>query len=93
MTLLPGVVAINARSKHLKAAEAFVNYILSQAGQNVMVHDPNDPDSYFTPIISGRHGAQRPPDHGHPWQRLDYKWAATNETEPSRSWFHANIVQ
>ena len=51
--MLPSVVAINARSKHVAAAEAFVNYILSQTGQNVMVHDPNDSDSYFTPIIKG----------------------------------------
>src|SRR5262249_35550799 len=52
VTVLPGVVAINAKSKHVKAAEAFVNYILSQAGQNTMVHDPNDSDSFFAPIIA-----------------------------------------
>jgi ABC-type Fe3+ transport system substrate-binding protein len=46
-------VAINARSKHLAAAESFVNYILSQTGQHVMIHDPNDSDSFYTPIIKG----------------------------------------
>lgn len=35
------------------AAEAFVNYVLSQTGQQKMVHDPNDSDSYYTPLIAG----------------------------------------
>ncbi|MDB5077246.1 MAG: extracellular solute-binding protein, partial [Chloroflexi bacterium] len=46
VTTLPGVVGINMHSKHLKQAEAFVNYILSQTGQNVMIHDPNDSDAF-----------------------------------------------
>ena len=92
VTVLPGVVAINARSKHVKAAEAFVNYILSQAGQKVMINHPNDSDSFYTPIISGVAALPGRQTTGITWQRLDTAWAASHATEV-KSWFHANIVQ
>ena len=80
VTVLPGVVAINAQSKHAAAAEAFVNYILSQAGQNTMVHDPNDSDSYFTPIIKGVAALPGRKTTGINYQRLNYLWAGQNVT-------------
>lgn len=92
VTLLPGVVAINIKSKHLKAAEAFVNYILSPAGQYVMIHDPNDPDSDVVPIISGVAALPGRQTTGIHWQRLDYKWAAAHEAE-IKAWYHSNIVE
>jgi len=92
VTVLPGVIAINARSKHVKAAEAFVNYVLSQAGQNVMVHDPNDSDSYFTPIITGVAALPGRQTSGITWQRLDTIWAASHAAE-IKKWFHSTIVQ
>jgi len=92
VTVLPGVVAINARSRRLKAAEAFVNYILSPAGQNVMVHDPNDSDSYYTPIITGVAALPGRQVNGINYQRLDYIWAGQHATE-IKTWFHDNIVQ
>jgi len=92
VTVLPGVVAINAHSKHIKAAEAFVNYILSQAGQNVMIHDPNDADSFFTPIITGVTALPGRQTTGITWQRLDTAWAASHATEV-KTWFHNTIVQ
>jgi iron(III) transport system substrate-binding protein len=92
VTVLPGVVAINARSKHLAAAEAFVNYILSRAGQNVMVHDPNDSDSYFVPIVQGVTALKGRQTAGINWQRLDVAWAAAHETA-IKSWFHDNVVE
>jgi iron(III) transport system substrate-binding protein len=91
VTVLPGVVAINAHSKHLKAAEAFVNYILSTAGQNVMIHDPNDSDSYFNPIIKGVQALPGRQTTGITWQRLDYTWAGAHATE-IKTWFHNNVV-
>ncbi len=92
VTVLPGVIAINARSKHVKAAEAFVNYVLSQAGQNVMIHDPNDSDSFFTPIITGVAALPGRQTTGITWQRLDTVWAASHAAE-IKTWFHNTIVQ
>jgi len=92
VTVLPGVVAINARSKHLQAAEAFVNYILSRTGQNVMLHDPNDSDSYYTPIVAGVSALPGRQTKGITFQRLDYKWAGAHATD-IKTWFHANVVQ
>ena len=93
VTVLPGVIAINARSHNLKAAKAFVNYILSTTGQNVMVHDPNDSDSYYTPIIKN---VSPLPGHqsssGIYYQRLDYIWAGQHAAE-IKTWFHNNIVR
>lgn len=92
VTVLPGVIAINAKSKHLAAAEAFVNWILSQAGQKVMVHDPNDSDSYFTPIIKGVAALPGRRTTGINWQHLDYVWAGAHATA-IKTWFHNHIVQ
>jgi len=92
VTVLPGVLAINAKSKHLQAAEAFVNYVLSRAGQNVMVHDPNDSDSYFSPIIKGVAALPGRQTAGINWQRLDYVWAGAHNAQ-IKAWFHTHIVQ
>ncbi len=92
VTVLPGVVAIDAKSQHLAAAEAFVNYILSQTGQNVMVHDPNDSDSFFAPIIKGVAALPGRKTTGITWQRLNYLWAGQNTTA-IKTWFHNTIVQ
>ncbi len=92
VTLLPGVVAIDAKSKHLAAAEAFVNYVLSRAGQNVMIHDPNDPDANVVPVITGISALPGRQVSGIKWQRLDYKWAAANENA-IKLWYHNSIVQ
>jgi len=92
VTLLPGEIAINLQSKHLAAAEAFVNYILSPAGQNVMVHDPNDGDSYYTPIIAGVRPLPGVKTNGVPYQGLNYVWAGAHAPD-IKQWFHAHVVQ
>ncbi len=92
VTVLPGEIAINAKSKHLKAAEAFVNYVLSQQGQHIMVHDPNDSDSYFVPIVTGVAALPERQTQGITFQRLDYKYAGTHENT-IKAWFHAHVVQ
>jgi iron(III) transport system substrate-binding protein len=92
VTTLPGCIAINARSKDIKAAEAFVNYVLSQTGQNTMVHDPNDSDSFFTPIINGITALPSVKSAGQNFQILDPVWAGKNETA-IKTWFHTTIVQ
>jgi len=91
VTVLPGVIAINAQSRHLQAAESFVNYVLSQAGQNTMVHDPGDSDSFYTPIIKGVSALPGRQTSGITWQPLNYKWAAAQATA-IKQWFHVNVV-
>ena len=92
VTTLPGVIAINAKSSHLAAAEAFVNYVLSQAGQNTMVHDPNDSDSYFTPIIKGITALPAVKSSPSAFQLLNPIWAGANTTA-IKTWFHNTVVQ
>ncbi len=92
VTVLPGVVAINARSHNLKAAKAFVNYILSQTGQNVMIHDPKDSDSYYTPIVKNVSALPGHQTSGINYQGLDYIWAGQHATD-IKTWFHDNIVR
>jgi iron(III) transport system substrate-binding protein len=92
VTALPGVIAINARSPHVQAAEAFVNYVLSQAGQHTMIHDPNDSDSFYTPIIAGVSALPAVKSRVSSFQLLDPIWAGAHATE-IKTWFHSNIVQ
>jgi iron(III) transport system substrate-binding protein len=92
VTVLPGEIAINLKSRNLAAAKAFVNYVLSQAGQNVMIHDPNDTDSYFNPIISGVTALPGRQTTGITFQRLNYIWAGQHQAT-IQSWFHAHVVQ
>ncbi len=92
VTTLPGVIAINAKSKNLAAAEAFVNYVLSTTGQQTMVHDPNDSDSYFTPIIKGITALPAVKSAGKNFQILSPVWAGAHATE-IKTWFHISIVQ
>ena len=92
VTALPGVIAINAKSKHIAAAEAFVNYVLSQTGQNKMVHDPNDSDSFFTPLIKGITPLPSVKSNVGSFQLLNPIWAGAHTTE-IKTWFHANVVQ
>ena len=92
VTTLPGVIAINAKSKNIKAAEAFVNYVLSSTGQNKMVHDPNDSDSFFTPVISGITPLPSVKSDVTRFQLLNPIWAGTHATE-IKTWFHNTIVQ
>ena len=92
VTVLPGEIAINAKSRNLKAAEAFVNYVLSPQGQNIMVHDPGDTDSYFNPIIGGVTALPGRQTTGITFQRLDYIWAGQHQAT-IQSWFHAHVVQ
>ncbi len=47
-------LGILARSPHQACAEQFVNWVLSPAGQTVLIHhDPNDAATYFIPLIRG----------------------------------------
>jgi iron(III) transport system substrate-binding protein len=92
VTALPGVIAINAKSAHIQAAEAFVNFVLSKTGQNTMLHDPNDSDSFYTPLINGVTALPAVKSKVSSFQLLDPMWAGAHATE-IKTWFHNNIVQ
>jgi len=57
-----------------------------------MVHDPNDSDSYYTPLIAGITPLPSVKSAVSSFQALDPIWAGAHATE-IKSWFHSNIVQ
>ena len=92
VTALATVIAINARAPDLAAAKQFVNYILSRAGQTIMIHDPNDSDSFYRPIITGVQALPGREVSGINWQVLNPIWGAAHENA-IKSWFTDTIVQ
>lgn len=90
---LPGVIGVSANSQHKGCAEQFVNWVLSSAGQTVMVkHDPTDGDRYFIPVVQGiTNTAARQYDNINFIDLNVSRWAGV-EAE-YKQWFHANIVQ
>lgn len=89
---LPSVVGIAAHAAHPACAEAFVNWLMSPAGQKVMTHhDPTDGDTYFVELVKGVTPVVSRQTSTVPFFRLDVpKWAGVeNEL---KQWFHNNIV-
>lgn len=90
---LPGVIGISANAPHKGCAEQFVNWVLSNAGQTVMVnHDPTDGDRYFIPLIQGITNAATRQYSGINFVDLNVSQWASVENE-YKQWFHTNIVQ
>ena len=90
---LPGVIGVSANAQHKACAEQFVNWVLSTAGQTVMInHDPTDGDTYFIPVVKGITPIVTRQLTGINFITLDVpKWAGV-EAE-YKQWFHSNIVQ
>ncbi|HEV2583112.1 MAG TPA: extracellular solute-binding protein [Ktedonobacteraceae bacterium] len=90
---LPGVIGISANAPHKGCAEKFVNWVLSNAGQTVMVHhDITDGDRYFIPVVQGITNTANREYSGINFIDLNIPQWATAENE-YKQWFHANIVQ
>lgn len=90
---LPGVIGISASAQHKGCAEQFVNWVLSNAGQTVMVnHDPTDGDRYFIPVIQGITNTASRQYTGINFIDLNLSQWAAAENE-YKQWFHTNIVQ
>jgi iron(III) transport system substrate-binding protein len=90
---LPGVIGVSANSQHKGCAEQFVNWVLSSAGQTVMVnHDPTDGDRYFIPVVQGVTNTAERQYTGINFIDLNVSQWAGAEAE-YKQWFHTNIVQ
>jgi iron(III) transport system substrate-binding protein len=90
---LPGVISVSANTQHKGCAEQFVNWVLSSAGQTVMVnHDPTDGDRYKVPVVQGVTNTSVRQYTGINFIDLNVSQWAGVEAE-FKQWFHANIVQ
>ncbi len=89
---LPSELGIAANAQHKACAEIFVNWVLSQAGQQVITHhDPTDGDTYFIELINGVTPVVTRQTTGINFITLDVKKWASVEDE-YKTWFHTNIV-
>ncbi|MDA8440092.1 MAG: extracellular solute-binding protein [Propionibacterium sp.] len=92
-TLLPGVVGIDKANspQAMKEAQEFVDYVLSPAGQKVMLTGDAQGDSNFWPIVQGVQANSNLgalPDN----QRIDPYFWGPKEGEIN-SWFDQSIKQ
>lgn len=92
---LPSAIGINAKMSPQVQTEAkmFAEYVLSPAGQQVMLNGDTGGDSLYWPIITGVQPlAGVPPIGGVPAQAVDpYVWGA-KESEINQ-WFSDHIAQ
>lgn len=91
-TLLPGVIGIdkNRPTANQAEAEAFVNYVLSAAGQAVMQTGDPTGDSLFWPIVPGVTALSGLPSFPTSYQKLDPYFWGPKESEVN-NWFDTNI--
>jgi iron(III) transport system substrate-binding protein len=90
---LPGVITIDKNAPNVEAAKQFVEFVLSQEGQQVMANPKNGGgDAYFNPIIQGVQANAARQQTGIQWVPVNPVTAATNETA-IKQWFHENITQ
>lgn len=90
---LPGVIAIDKNAPDAAVAKQFVEFVLSQEGQQVMLDPKNGGgDSYFNPVIQGLTPNPARQQSGIKWVAVNPVQAAQNENE-IKQWFNANITQ
>lgn len=90
---LPAVIGVSAHSQHTACAQQFVNWVLSSAGQSIMMHhDPTDGDTYFIPLVKGVTPVVQRQYTGINFIDLNVSTWASKEAE-LKQWFHNNIIQ
>lgn len=89
---LPSVIAINKNAPNSEAAKKFVEFVLSQEGQKVMLDPKNGgSDSYFSPVITGVEGDAARQQNGINWLKVDPVKSAQNENN-IKKWFNDAIT-
>ncbi len=89
---LPGVIAIDKHAPDMAAAKEFVEFVLSQEGQRVMLNPANGGgDSYFNPVIKGMKPDAARQQTGIHWYRVNPLTAAHQENS-IKQWFNENIT-
>jgi len=93
-TLLPGVIGIdkNRPAANQAEAEAFVNYVLSPAGQAVMQQGDPTGDSLYWPVVPGINAVAGLPPFPAQYQVIDPYFWGPRESEVN-SWFDLTIKQ
>lgn len=89
---LPGVISINKNAQNQETAKQFVEYVLSQEGQKVMLDPKNGGgDSYYNPVITGVEPNAVRKQSGINWVKVDPVKSAQNENE-IKKWFNETIT-
>lgn len=91
-TLLPGVIGIDKKAPAAVQAEAkkFVQYVLSSAGQSVMLNGDPTGDSEFWPVVPGISARPNMPAFPTNYQKIDpYFWGPLEGQV--NTWFDTNI--
>lgn len=90
---LPDVLSIDKNAPDMANAKKFIEFVLSPAGQKVMLNPKNGGgDSYFNPVIQGETPNPARQQSGINWVRVNDIKAANNEAS-IQQWFHDNITQ
>ncbi|KPV44071.1 iron ABC transporter substrate-binding protein [Alicyclobacillus ferrooxydans] len=85
-------ISIDKNAPDMAAAKKFVEFVLSQQGQQVMLNPANGgSDSYYSPIIKGVSANPARVQSGINWVPVNPVQAAQNETQ-IKTWFHENIT-
>ena len=91
VAILPSDMAIAANAPDMKAAKMFVNFVLSQVGQQVQ-RTQGGGDSLYVPIIKGEQPNSGRPNVPINWVRINPIWAGQHESAWV-TWFTNNVVQ
>lgn len=90
---LPDVMGIDKNAPDMAAAKQFVEFVLSQQGQKVMVNPKNGGgDSYYNPVIKGISPNSARQQSGINWVAVNPVKAAQDENQVKK-WFNENITQ
>jgi iron(III) transport system substrate-binding protein len=91
VTTLTSNIGIDAKAPHLKAAEEFVNFVLSAEGIKV-ASSINDGDANFVSLLQGAPGKQGIRPNTVKWNGEDPIAGAQHEND-IKQWFTQNVVQ
>lgn len=90
VTMLPSALGIDAHAPDMAAAKEFANFVLSPAGQQIMLTQGGG-DSNFNPIVQGEQPNPTRQQTGIKWEMVPVPWQAQNYNT-IQSWFKASIV-
>lgn len=90
VTMLPGALGIDKHAPDMAVAKAFANFVLSPAGQQIMLTKGGG-DSNFNPIVKGEQPNPSRQQSGINWERVPVQWQAKNYNT-IQSWFKDSIA-
>ncbi|MDA8346333.1 MAG: extracellular solute-binding protein [Thermaerobacter sp.] len=91
VAMLPDDMAISSKAPDLEAAKMFVNFVLSQKGQQVQTTQGGG-DSLYQPVVTDATENPSRPNVSIKWITVDPIWAGNHESALVQ-WFTDNVVQ